>query len=246
MKALQGIRITSLLMAIVMLATLFVPAVSAKADISENKESAAAVDISKEISVSEEDLKKALENVNVLKETDNEKIVSFKKDDGSTGYVVSWVDKKNPDKKYFAFVDQDELVDSKLVSAEKLSDSTAVAATISMTKTSFWHGSYIEKYGTSISGGIHIQFSKTDASYLMNNGTRAVAALAILLTPYIGVAASFMSLIIATILDTVYFIEQNSNGSIDLWITYKSIAKLAIMKSASIKIGKHSYPVARL
>lgn len=98
MKALQRLKVTSLLMAIVMLATLFVPAVSAKADISKNKESAAIFDISKEVSVSEEDLKKALENVNVLKETDNEKIVSFKKDDGSTGYVVSWVDKKNPDK----------------------------------------------------------------------------------------------------------------------------------------------------
>jgi competence protein ComGC len=73
MKALQRLKVTSLLMVIVILATLFVPAVSAKADIPENKESAAAVDISKEISVSEEDLKKASENVNVLKETDTEK-----------------------------------------------------------------------------------------------------------------------------------------------------------------------------
>ena len=184
--------------------------------------------------------------MNILKETDNEKIVSFKKEDGSIGYAISWADEKNSNKRYFAFVDEDELVTNKSISAAKLSDSATVAATISATKTSFWHGSYIEKYGTSISGGIHIQFSKTDASYLMNNGTRAVAALAILLTPYIGVAASYMSLIIATILDTVYFIEQNSNGSIDLWITYESIAKLAIMKSASIKIGKHSYPVVRL
>src|SRR5690606_7115816 len=135
------IGIETLILAMLLVSIVFVPAVSAQADISQNKEYADAIDISNKKSISKEDLKKVSENVNVLKETDNEKIVSFKKQDGSIGYAISWKDEENPNRVNFAFVDQNELVSKKLVSASSLNDSSAVAAAISAARTSFWHGS---------------------------------------------------------------------------------------------------------
>lgn len=51
--------------------------------------------------------------MNVLKETDNKKIVSFKKDGGSIAYGIFWKDEKNPNRTNFAFVDQSELASKK-------------------------------------------------------------------------------------------------------------------------------------
>ena len=127
----------ALLAAMLLTSMAIVPAVSAQADISQNKEHADAIDISNKKSISKEDLKKVSENVNVLKETDDEKIVSFKKQDGSIGYTISWKDEENPNRVNFAFVDQNELVSKKLVSASSLNDSSAAAAAISVARTSF-------------------------------------------------------------------------------------------------------------
>lgn len=63
----------ALLAAMLLTSMAIVPAVSAQADISQNKEHADAIDISNKKSISKEDLKKVSENVNVLKETDDEK-----------------------------------------------------------------------------------------------------------------------------------------------------------------------------
>ena len=236
MKALQRLKVTSLLMTIVMLATLFVPVVGAKADISENKEYADAIDISKKISISEEEITKALKEVNVIKETDSEKIVSFKKEDGSIGYVVSWVDSKNRDRINFAFVDEEELVTSKSLSAAKVTDVEAVASTISAMKTSFWNGSYIETYGKLLTGGVHIYFSKNDASYVAGAGATAAAGIVNQLGKYIPYASA-IAVVLALGIQTVYWKEKNSNGSLDVRIPYQQTA-LPLYK---VKIGTHWY-----
>lgn len=177
-------RIGAILAAILLVSIAFIPAVMAQAE-SQNKEYADATENPNKISVSEEDIKKAMKkasetskNMNVLKETDKEKIVSFKKDDGSIAYAIFWKDEKNSNKIYFAVVDPNELVTKKLVSATSLNDSAAVAATISAYKTSFANGSYIETYGDTLTGGLHIYFSPKDADLLADGSSVIAGALA--------------------------------------------------------------------
>ncbi|AKB13325.1 hypothetical protein SAMN02910340_00242 [Methanosarcina thermophila] len=238
------IGIETLILAMLLVSIVFVPAVSAQADISQNKEYADAIDISNKKSISKEDLKKVSENVNVLKETDNEKIVSFKKQDGSIGYAISWKDEENPNRVNFAFVDQNELVSKKLVSASSLNDSSAVAAAISAARTSFWHGSYIEQYGDAITGGIHIYFSPTDASYVADVGTAAAAALAAIIGSFLSPTASVILAALVTIgVQTVYWMEQNSDGSLDVRIPYANVASMILTGHIYMKIGSHWYTV---
>lgn len=70
-----------------------VQAATANTDISQTK-SANVIDLSKKNPISEEDTKLTSKNVTVLKETDNEKVLSFKKDDGSTVYGIFGNDEK--------------------------------------------------------------------------------------------------------------------------------------------------------
>ncbi len=105
----------------------------------------------------------------VLKETDNEKVVSVEKDDGSIAYWVFWKDEKNPERVNFAFVDQNELVSKKLLSTANLGDDEAVAAAVIASKYSFWNGSYAKTYGSVTSGGVHIYLSDRDAEYVVGS-----------------------------------------------------------------------------
>jgi hypothetical protein len=133
----KEIKIASLFMVMLIVSMVLVQVVSASADVSQNKENADSIDISKNNKLSENDLKTISKNVKVLENTTNEKIASFTKKDGSIGYAISWKDEKNPNRVNFAFVDQNELVSQKLVSASSLDDSSAVVAAISAARTSF-------------------------------------------------------------------------------------------------------------
>jgi hypothetical protein len=128
------------------------------------------------------------------------------------------------------------LVASKSLSTAKLSDSATVAATISATKISFWHGSYIETYGTLLTGGVHIYFSKDDASYISGAGATAGAGLVSLLGKYI-LYATAIGVVLAIAIQTVYWKEKNSNGSLDVRIPYQQTA-IPLYK---VKIGTHWY-----
>jgi hypothetical protein len=236
------IGIGAIFAAILLVSIAFVPAVSAQADISQNKGYADAIDISNKKSISKEDLKKVSENVNVLKETDNEKIVSFKKQDGSIGYAISWKNEENPNRVNFAFVDQNELVSKKLISASSLNDSSAVAAAISAARTSFWHGSYIEQYGDTLTGGVHIYFSERDADWVADVGTGAVGAIGAIIGSFFTPAASIiLSALLAVAVQTVYWQEQNSDGSLDVRIPYANIASMLVTGTIYVKIGSHWY-----
>lgn len=232
----------ALLAAMLLTSMAIVPAVSAQADISQNKEHADAIDISNKKSISKEDLKKVSENVNVLKETDDEKIVSFKKQDGSIGYTISWKDEENPNRVNFAFVDQNELVSKKLVSASSLNDSSAVAAAISAARTSFWHGSYIEQYGDTLTGGVHIYFSERDANWVADVGTGAAGAIGAIIGSFFTPTASIiLSALLAVAVQTVYWQEQKSDGSLDVRIPYANIPSMLLTGTIYVKIGSHWY-----
>lgn len=95
------VSIVSAIFAVILLVSIaFVPTVMEQAE-SQNKEYADATENPNKVSTSEEGIKKAMEkvserskNMNVLKETDKEKIVSFKKDDGSIAYAIFWKDER--------------------------------------------------------------------------------------------------------------------------------------------------------
>lgn len=234
------IGIGTLILAMLFVSIVFVPAVSAQADISQNEKNDNTIETSNKKSISEEEIKNISENANVLRETDNEKVVSVKKNDGSIGYTISWIDEKNPKKIDFAFVDQKELVSKKLVSATTLSDNAAVANAVSLAKKSFWHGSYIEKYGTSTTGGVHIYFSNRDADWVVDVGSGAAGAIgAIIGSFFTPAASSILALLLALGVQTVYWQEQNSNGSLDVRIPYANIASMLITHSIYVKIGTH-------
>lgn len=227
------------------LSMIFVPSVSAKADLSQNAEDYfAAIDTSKFDPLSEKEMKIISENVKVLKETDTKKISSFTKDDGSIGYAISWKDKKNSEKVYFTIIDQDELVSSDILSASSLNDDVVVAEAISIASTSFWHGSYIEQYGNSITGGIYIHFSATDASYVANVGTLAAGAIASVLGLLLSPAASIiLGALVAIAVQTFYWYEQNSDGSLDISVPFANIATMILLGNVYMKIGDHWYTI---
>jgi len=213
------IRIASLFMAMLIVSISCVTAVSAKADIPQN-------------------------DVNVLKDAKSEKIVFFKTKDGSIRYAISWTDKNNPNRTDFAFVDQKDLIAKNLVSSTNLNDSGVVAAAISAAKYSFWNGSYAETYGSLTSGGIHIYLSPRDAPYVAGEG----AAMGDFLGTVIGGlltknanAAAAVGLLVASAVATVYWSEENSNGSLDIWIPYTSIATYLVTGVLRVQICRHWY-----
>jgi hypothetical protein len=240
------IRIGSIFAALLLMSVVFAPAVMAQS------ESTNATEISNSVLISNEDIKKTLENTNeisinmkVLKETDNEKVVSIKKDDGAIVYGIYWKDENNRNRINFALVDQDKLVSQKLVSSTNLNNSSAVATAIVAAKRGFWNGSYAETYG-GVSGGIHIYLSQKDASHVAEVGSSAGNLIGTIVAGLVtknAAAAASVGFLVATAISHVYWNEQNRNGSLDILIPYTSIAKKAIYQPANVKIGKRWYSV---
>jgi hypothetical protein len=238
------ITIASFLMAMLILSMVFVPAVSARATSQNEGDHIATIDTSTVKSISEEEMEKISKNVKTLKETETEKIVSFTKDDGSVGYAVSWKDKDNPDKIYFTFVDQNELVASNALTTSNLNDEIAVADAIAAARSSFWHGSYVEQYGSSVTGGIYIHFSETDAEYITDVGSVAAGALAAVLGSIISpLAAAILGPLVTIAVQTLYWSEQNSDGSLDIKVPFANIATMLLTKHVYMKIGSHWYTI---
>lgn len=244
----KKIKISAMFMAVLLVSIAFVPAVTAQAE-SQNKEYADATENPNKVSVSEEDIKKAMEKANeasesmkVLKETDKEKIVSFKKDDGSIAYVISWADEKNPNRTNFAFVDQSELVSKKLISTADLNDSSAVAAVISASKVSFWNGSYLETYGSATTGGVHIHFSAKDGLWIAGGAATAAALLGIILDGPLPFGDA-IGVLVAFGIATFYWAESNSDNSIDVRIPYANALQYPLTGHVSMQIGSHWYTI---
>jgi len=237
------ITIASLLMAMLILSMAFVPVVSAKAASQDGRDYVETMDVSNKIT--EEEIKKISENMNILKETDSEKIVSFTQDDGSIGYVILWKDEKNPKKTYFAFVDQDELVSNKYLSVASLNDNDTIAATLSVNRESFANGSYVEQYGDSITGGLHIYFSPKDAEFLADGSATISGALAAALGLYIsgGTLSIALGALVSFAVQTWYWYEQNSDGSLDVKVPYANLGTV-LFGTVVMKVGDHWHTIS--
>jgi hypothetical protein len=211
------IRIASLLMAMLIVSISCVTAVSAKADISQKEGNA---------------------DVVVLKETDREKVTSVTKKDGSIEYAISWKDEKNPNKIHFAVVEQKELVAQNLVSTKSLQNNGVVTNAVLASKVKFDSGSYVEKYGNSISGGYHVYLSAKDAG-LLKDGSAALAALAaglvsLSLSPAVAYA---VAAVVAIAVSVYYWYEENSDGTLDIWIPYANIVSVLVTHHIYMKVG---------
>jgi hypothetical protein len=190
-----------------------------------------------QLSISGEDISEAIKNSKVLLDTDNQKIVSYK-NDSFDGYIVSWKDDMNQNRTNFAFIEESELKSSKYaLSSESIENNeAAVIDVITKSSISFWSGSYIETY----SDGVHLYLSETDAERVVGNSAYAVL-LAGILADGPGTITDALGLILAAAIENVYWYEQNSDGSLDMWIPYSNIISYPVLGYIKVKIGSHWY-----
>lgn len=120
-----------------------------------------------------------------------------------------------------------------------------------MNTSNFWHGSYIQDYTSWAGHGYHIYLSARDASYITNvgwvacDGIAAGLALAGALT---GGAAIVIGAVATIAVLTVYWKEQNNDGSLEIWSPDSmrgSSLPLPGVKFGTAKIGSSWYPLVR-
>ena len=218
------IRIASLFMVMLIVSITCVAAVSANADTSQKEGNA---------------------NVVVLKETDKEKILSITKKDGSIGYAILCKDEKNTNRVNLAFVDQNDLVAKNLVSAASLNDREAVVAAISRVNILFV--SYVEKYGNSVTGGLHFHFGQRDAQYIIAVGATSYGAIGAGAAALLALGSAATIALGATIgiaVATFYWIAQNNDGSLDVSAPYANIGTILVLHKIFLKVGSGWYWVS--
>lgn len=114
--------------------------------------------------------------------------------------------------------------------------------------TGFWHGSYIEDYYSWAGHGYHVHLSARDASYVTNLGWVAVDSIAAALV-YIGAVTGGVGIVLGAIATvavlTLYWAEQNDDGSLDIWSpdAFRGNSALPGASLGTIKIGSHWYPI---
>jgi hypothetical protein len=192
-----------------------VPAVSAKADLKTNSQS-----------------------VVVLKDSKTETILSFKAENGNIGYITLWNDQNDENKTYFTISSEKELLsitntDNSISAVSKMT--TAKASKLSS-------GSYIKKTST----GLLLHLSSKDANGLAGNYSILISAIANIIAikfNELALSAIVISTAICLIVHNVYWRDQNSNGSIDVRVSFKDIALAPLKGYLRVQVGKHFYPV---
>jgi hypothetical protein len=153
-------------------------------------------------------------------------------------YITYCILPKNPNKIHFAVVEQKELVAQNLVSTKSLQNNGVVTNAVLASKVKFDSGSYVEKYGNSISGGYHVYLSAKDAG-LLKDGSAALAALAaglvsLSLSPAVAYA---VAAVVAVAVAVYYWYEENSDGTLDIWIPYANIVSVLVTHHIYMKVG---------
>lgn len=131
----------------------------------------------------------------------------------------------------FALIPETELISRGYLNTEIRSDAD-IASAISRASVSFWYGSYVQTYGNSITGGVQIHFSQRDAIMVttvgpMISGPIIGAALGSVV-PGLGTSAgAIVGSAIASLVPVYYWRAQNSDGSLDVKISYITINAVA-------------------
>ena len=157
-------KFVSIFLMLIMLSAVFVPAAMAQTDDNEKL-------------LKNQKMEQMLKSTEVLKETEDEKIISFIAENNELVYGVMRKDIEEPNRVYFQIITSNDLASQKYVEEEvrpeMISDYAAASG--------FGNGSYVETYGNSITGGIHIYFSPRDAeiAFIGGGGILIVAANAV-------------------------------------------------------------------
>lgn len=160
-------------------------------------------------------LSKKSKNINIIKKTDCEKIISFKKDDGINVYAISWLDEKKQ-RTNFAFINKnDETLIKKM--AYYCDDEKSVMETISATKNDVWYGSYVETRTDSNSGLFHILLALEDASYVTKIGTLRGLLLYVMLDGMLS-SGDALGIALGIIMELANIKVQNSNYNMNISI----------------------------
>jgi hypothetical protein len=103
-------------------------------------------------------------------------------------------------------------------------------------------GSYIKKTST----GLLLHLSAKDANGIAGNQSILITAIANLIglkVPELAIPALVVSTAICLIIHNVYWRDQNSNGSIDVRVSFKDITLVPLKGYLRVQVGKHYYPV---
>lgn len=185
-----------------------------------------------------------LNNYNIIKETDNERLLSCEDEDGTVTYIMTYADDNYPDRVYFSIITEDELASSGLLSDTLSADSVAISDVISSSTAYFAHGSYVEPYGNSITGGLYIYLAPFDASSLAAGSTLVLGGLTAALTIELGpVTAGVLGTIVGAAVVAFYWYEGNDDGSLDISVPYANIVSISLASTVVMKIGDHWYSV---
>ncbi|MDY0266881.1 MAG: hypothetical protein RBQ94_04465 [Methanimicrococcus sp.] len=215
MKSNKLIKTISIFFALLVFSIAFIPAISAQVEFEKNQK--LFVPSQEEMEI----LKK--ENVTTLKSTATEEITATQTKEGMI-YTMSWVDFNDSTKINFVFMSQDDLISSKYLDANEINDNNVISA-VSKAYYSFWEGSYAQSYGNSLTGGVHIHFTKPDADYVIQMGTLVAPALGTIIgTAAGGAIGSAVGLAAGTLIAigmiSYYKFGKNSDGSIDVKMSY--------------------------
>ena len=217
MKKNNLLKSISVFLVMLMLSMVFVPAACAQAE--------------SNVAFSSENMIPA-ENVKMLKDDSDSKIAAVTADDGSVLYSMSWADSKVAGRVNFVLMTEDDLASKGYLTTNSLSDSE-IAASVSKASASFWYGSYVQTYGNSLTGGVQIHFSQRDAvmvTSVSTGATGAVVGAAICsVVPGIGTTAgALIGAAVASLVPIYYWRAQNSDGSLDVKISFVVMNAMAI------------------
>lgn len=154
-------------------------------------------------------------NITIIKKTDCEKIISFKKDDGIDMYAISWLDEKKQRTNFALINKKDEILTKKL--AFDCDDEKSVMETISATKDNFWRGSYVETYMDLNNGLFHMSLALEDASYVTKIGTLRGLLLYVMLDGMLS-SGNALGVALGTIMELTNIKVSNSNYSMNISI----------------------------
>ncbi len=115
----------------------------------------------------------------------------------------------------------------------------------------FWNNSYIEDYYSWAGHGYHIYLSARDASYITNMGWISGDTLIGMIggfgiiTPW---QTSLLIGIVSAAVITLYWREQNADGSLDIWSpdllrAFPTAPNIPGAKLGTVKVGNHWYPL---
>jgi hypothetical protein len=209
---------------VLILCMAFVPAVNAQAEYAKYEKDVSA--LFDEYGITSEEFKSTVKEAKLLMDTDNQKLYSIEKD-GDVGYVYAWKDATIEGRVNFAFISEKELLQQETLSDDSLSSKSFENTLVTYAKGTFWHGSYYQSYGNSITGGVDFHLVPLDAE-MVSNGVSVIggASLAVILGlafPAIGAAGgAILAPVLTVIIRGAFWAAQNNDGSLDLRITYAS------------------------